>query len=93
MLPLVCRLMEHRRGSEGRLLTDGTTRGARGGAGARRPFSRESLPTNLHAMSLSQLRAVCAAHGFTPKAGTAAGVVKVRHSHTPLLADPTHPFG
>jgi len=71
--------------SKGLLLTDGkeknVAKGRRSGISNRSTrittLTRASLPTNLYTMSAPQLRAVCAAHGFTPKATTASGIVKV----------------
>mgnify|MGYP002043587086 CR=1 FL=1 len=40
-----------------------------GEAGASAHMSAESAPANLHAMSVPQLRAVCAAHGLVPPDG------------------------
>jgi len=50
--------------------------GAPGGTKAKRmKLTAESLPTNVHTMSLQQLRGVCAAHGFLPKGTTKADVL------------------
>ena len=58
-------------------VTDGSTPGVAEEEGpqpkkARRALTRESLPSNLYAMSTPQLKSVCAAHGFAPKSVTQA---------------------
>jgi hypothetical protein len=50
----------------------GKARGAKQGR-----ITREDLPGNLHSMSVSQLKAVCAAHGIRPRASTQAGIIRV----------------
>jgi hypothetical protein len=62
-----------------RLLTDGgggtaPERGSRRGRTA--APTAASLPTNLHSLSLSQLRDVCAAHGFAPKGKTTDALIR-----------------
>ena len=76
---LLARMVQHR--NEQKLLTDGRAGGAGpsggpgggpSGGGGGGGVSAASLPSNLHAMSLAQLRAVCAAHGVVPKSGASA---------------------
>lgn len=63
---------------KGRLITDGKQRGSSSRAAApKKTFTADSLPSNLHSMSLVELKAVCAAHGFFPRSKTPAGVIKV----------------
>ena len=66
---MLAALARHR-GAGSNLLTDASAEaasaGASGGPPPKRPrggFTLDSLPANLHSMSLAQLRAVCAAHG------------------------------
>lgn len=70
---MIARLVAHGQGQK--LLTDGTKGSVK--AARKKPMKRENLPTNLYLMSVSQLSAVCAAHGFQPKAKTQAGIIKV----------------
>ncbi|KAL1515358.1 hypothetical protein AB1Y20_001987 [Prymnesium parvum] len=44
-------------------------------AGRRIAVSAASLPSNIHSMSLRQLRSVCAAHGFVPKGDTTEALI------------------
>lgn len=86
---MIARLVAHKeqQAAGPRLLTDGTTPGVAAAAEeeegfpaqkkARRAMTRESLPGNLYGMSVAQLKAVCAAHGFAPKSGTQAGIIQV----------------
>ena len=45
------------------------------GTSARARLSAESLPSNLHGLSLAQLRSVCASHGMVARGHTAADVI------------------
>lgn len=85
---MIARLVAHKeqQAAGPRLLTDGTTPGVAAAEGeegvpaqkkARQAMTRESLPGNLYGMSVAQLKAVCAAHGFAPKSGTQAGIIQV----------------
>ena len=85
---MIARLVAHKeqQAAGPRLLTDGTTpgvvaaeeeQGVPAQKKARRAMTRESLPGNLYGMSVAQLKAVCAAHGFAPKSGTQAGIIQV----------------
>ena len=68
-------------------LTDGSGGGGGGGSGSgggdggggpsnkRAKVSMDSLPNNLHTMSLGQLKAVCASHGMIAKGTTCAEVI------------------
>ena len=63
---MLAALARHR-GAGSNLLTDASaSASADGGPPPKRSrggFTLDSLPANLHSMSLAQLRAVCAAHG------------------------------
>lgn len=74
---MIARLVAHKGGQGARLLTDGSTAGEEPKAKKRKLMTRKSLPQNLHGMSVGQLRAVCAAHGWQPKSGTQAGIIQV----------------
>ena len=73
-------LAQHRKAGSHAQLTDKSGGGGGGGggggsgAGPSRP-SAETIPTNLHTMSLQQLRGVCAAHGIRPTASTTQGLI------------------
>ena len=57
-----------------RLLTDGSAgiSGGGGGGGGAPALSRETLPSNLHSMSVGALKGVCAVHGITLPGGEGA---------------------
>lgn len=83
---MIARLVAHKEQQGGGPLplrvTDGSTPGVAEEEGpqpkkARRALTRESLPSNLYAMSIPQLKSVCAAHGFAPKSVTQAGIIQV----------------
>mmetsp|Transcript_40013 Transcript_40013/g.127967 ORF Transcript_40013/g.127967 Transcript_40013/m.127967 type:complete len:321 (-) Transcript_40013:1054-2016(-) len=64
---LIARLSKHRSAQEaGRLLTDGTEEGAAGGKAKRGRVTQASLPSNLAACSVQELRGICAAHAPPP---------------------------
>ena len=71
-------LAKARASSEGQsLLTEkGGGGGGGGGGSTNRGISRDSLPENLHAMSLPQLRAVCAAHGLKPQGNSVDEIIR-----------------
>lgn len=81
---MIARLVAHKdeQGGGPLRVTDGSTPGVAEEEGpqpkkARRALTRESLPSNLYAMSIPQLKSVCAAHGFAPKSVTQAGIIQV----------------
>ena len=49
--------------------------GASDSGSARPRLSAESLPSNLHSLSLSQLKAVCASHGMVASGETTSDVI------------------
>ena len=68
---------------QGNLLTDGSGGGGGGGGGKVR-VSAASLPSNLHSMSLAQLRAVCASHGLVAKGETTDDIIRQLEGATEL---------
>jgi hypothetical protein len=76
---MIAQLVKHSKKGGPLRLTDGTEKGAAGakeGGGGGSTMTRDSLPDNLYGMSLSQLRSVCAAHGYVPQATTQSGLVR-----------------
>jgi len=57
-------------------LTGGTTAMESGNVAKRYKLTAESLPDNYQAMSIQQLKGVCAAHGFIPKGKVKADVLR-----------------
>lgn len=96
---MIAQLVQHAKKRGPLRLTDGTEKdagGAKDGRGGDNIMTRESLPDNLHAMPLSQLRSVCAAQGYVPKSTTQSGLVREMervvakaegHEETLLLED------
>jgi len=96
---MIAQLVQHANKRAALRLTDGTDKGAAGVKKCRKggnTMTRESLPDNLYSMSLSQLRSVCAAHGYVPQATTQSGLVREMervvakaegHEETLLLED------
>ena len=73
-------LAEDQRKRQGqlRLTGGGGASSSAGGASGEPPAKRlrkETLPDNLHSLSLAQLKSVCAAHGFIAKGETTAAVI------------------
>ena len=66
---------EGRPAKRARDATAGSGDGATSGSAPARRLSAESLPSNLHSLSLRQLRAVCAAHGMVPRGTSTAAVI------------------
>lgn len=83
---MIARLVAQQEREKGpRRLTDGTGKGEAEAADGeprakkpRRAMARDSLPSSLHAMSVGQLKGVCAAHGWQPRSSTQAGIIKVK---------------
>ncbi|TFJ88403.1 hypothetical protein NSK_000752 [Nannochloropsis salina CCMP1776] len=75
---MIAKLVAHSKREGPVRLTDGTESGdvKRECGEPNTRFSRDSLPDNLHGMSLSQLRAVCAAHGYVPQATSQSALVR-----------------
>ena len=76
---MIAQLVAHGQREGPMMLTDGTHKGTAGGGrggGGSTAMTRDSLPDNLHSLSLPQLRAVCAAHGFVPTSTTQSGVIR-----------------
>ena len=70
---------------QGNLLTDGSGGGGSGGGGGGKVrVSAASLPSNLHSMSLAQLRAVCASHGLVAKGETTDDIIRQLEGATEL---------
>jgi len=72
---LIMRLSAHRAEKDSRLLMNGTSNG-RSRRSKKRAFTRDSLPDNLHSMSVPQIRSICAAHGFLPKMETKDEIIE-----------------
>ena len=66
---------EGRPAKRARDATAGSGDGGTSGSAPARRLSAESLPSNLHSLSLGQLRAVCAAHGMVPRGTSTADVI------------------
>ena len=58
--------------------------GGGGGGGGKVRVSAASLPSNLHSMSLAQLRAVCASHGLVAKGETTDDIIRQLEGATEL---------
>ena len=81
----LARLARHRMADQGNLLTDGSGGGGSGGGGGGKVrVSAASLPSNLHSMSLAQLRAVCASHGLVAKGETTDDIIRQLEGATEL---------
>jgi len=74
---MLARMASHASGRK--MLTDGeagrAAAGGGGGGGGGGKISAAALPSNLHSMSLPQLRAVCAANGLTPRGDSTSDLI------------------
>ena len=85
--------------SEQKLLTNGRAGGggaSRRGGGSGGALSAASLPSNLHTMSVRQLKAVCAAHGLVAQGGSSDEIIRqleahVYGGHEPMLLEDKGP--
>ena len=91
---MIAQLVAHGKGQL--MLTHGGEKGTAKNGGMTKRLTRDSLPGNLYTLSISQLKCVCAAHGFFPSTTTQGGIIREMeqevaraegHEETLLLED------
>jgi len=87
---LIARLVKHRNSLDSkRMLTEGGGGVASGPPTKKKKISMEDLPANMEAMSVAQLKSVCASHGIVTTKTTKEGIInqieKLVHGDEPFL--------